>query len=232
VLIKTWLIGAALAAAGTALYTGRRNHHWAWDRLLWTSIATQATGFILIAPLAQDALSRWSKQLTGLALLPDFLGHMCFLAAFDLMILAVAYRLTPNPGRIRGRVEKPSAIAAATMLTTFMLADHTRPYCGDFFACQPDPWLRAYWAIFATIGLYLTAVLAYLLQAIRREYPESRHIANLYTGATTAGAITCATILTNSITHINPLWIWIPLCTSSALSCAAGTWTWTKNKVQ
>jgi hypothetical protein len=229
-----WLIIGVLAMAWTALYIGRRNWRWRWDRLLLISVAFQAVAFLLIAPFNNDLLSRWAYQLTGLGLLPDFLGHVCQICATDALIVAVAYRLMPKPERLRGRVEGPSAIASAAMLLTFTLSQHPQPHCKDFFACPLTPWLRAYWMVFSLIAIYLITFLAYILLAIRREYPESAQIANLYLAAILVGSIVCAAGIFEGLTgkSVNPLWMWIPICTASGLSFIAGSWTWTRNKVQ
>jgi hypothetical protein len=232
-MLNTWLISAVLLLAGASLFIGRRNWHWRWDRLLILSVALQAVGFLLIAPFLQDdVLSRWSYSLTGMALLPDFLGHLCFIASTNAVILAVAYRLLPRPRELRNRIEIPSAWASALMLLTIM-ASTTPRRCGDIFACPVDLWLRAYWIIFGLIAAYLMLLLVWMLLVVRREYPESHLIANLYIAAAMIGSVVTGGIMARGVTGeaFNTLWMWVPLCVSSGLSFIAGSLTWTRNRV-
>jgi hypothetical protein len=228
-----WLIGGVLALAGACIYIGR--HHWRlrWDRLLLMSVAFQAAGIVLIAPPFQDILSQQAYRFVGMGLLPDFLGSVCFIAAINATIFAVAYRLMSKPYRLRGYVEKPSAAATALMLVTFTVSNNHQAYCPDFFSCPMDPWLRAYWVIWGLIGTYLVLFLVYILWAVRRIYPESRRVVDIYIAATLIGSVTGAAIFAHGLgVALNPLWMWVPLCMACGLSFLAGSWTWVRNKVQ
>lgn len=228
-MLQSMIVLPVFSLIGWCIWTRRHTWRMRWHQSLTLAVALQGVGFFLCVPIQGEWLGPIIFNLTGVAHLRDYVGHLCFMAAAGSLIYTVATRLLParQVDSFMRRLEVPGATAAVAMLACMMSSPtlRHRPCCTDFFQMSRDGWLVAYWIIYMGICGYLLLYLVNLLFVLRED-PRNRVVATLFITAVRIGFVAIAAVLTNAVSpgHLSSVWIWVPLCISSGLAAVAGAW--------
>jgi hypothetical protein len=231
-LLQSLLAAEIIALTSWCLFIRRKTWRQPWDRTVLIAIILHGLGYALCIPAAYSYIGRYLFQLTGITHLRDFLGHLAFLAASTTITYAVASRLLPDrkaTERFMRRIEIPGIFAAGAMLTCMLCSTVLRGHPrvpSDFFEIRPDGWLCAYLLILAAMNLWVSHVFLELNYHLRED-PRNRFIANAFITCTRIWCVAFVVLAINATgAHVSPLWVWVPLCLSSAVSLVGVGWSY------
>ena len=224
------LISLAVCFCAGAMWVRRKTWRIQWDRALTMSVAFDGLAFALVSPTQGRWLNQALFNLTGIAHLSDYFGHLLFICAVCSVIYAAACRLVPDDEleALLHKIEIPGAVAAAAMLGALTLSKNiTKQPRTDFFDVPCDFWLRVYWATYGVLVIYLTFFMVRLLLVLRGD-PRSRTTANMFLVSAGFGLVSFGSLLVRVVgpKSISCFWIWAPLCISGAVAAFAAAWSW------
>jgi hypothetical protein len=189
----------ALSAIAHCLWMRRFAWTCHYDRAATLSVAIQGVAILLMTPLIGVHIGVVLRWLIGLWHLHYLLAHLAFLAAGVCTVYHYLTRLGDDQSArdvFRVHVELPLTVAVPAMLVTFSLSKvNHQP--ADFILSPPDLWLKAYWIIGCSMGLWLiTSALQCLL--ILRRARRHRLVADIYILACVAGLVVLTTQLSTA----------------------------------
>lgn len=212
---------------------------WIWQRsqgwrhhpenVLWVSLGLMFCAFVLCAPQTNHYIGKPIYQVTNIAHMDDFFGHICFIASSVAIIHAAAYRLLPDD-ELTPALERwargPAAVVAVTMLVSITLSRSTRVRSHrDFFDVPTDGWLKLYWLSYDVLMLYLIGLIVYLMLWLRRD-PRSRVSAYLFVIAGCLGSVAIGAQIAHLVIGlpISNAWLWNLLITPALVVVVAAIW--------
>lgn len=220
---------AVVAIAAWAVWVRRDTLASRWDRPNTLAIGLIGIGAILDSPW--PGMAHASFATTGKFYLLNTVGHIAYLTALALSLVAVYRRLAPDhtvERFMRTRITPLIGVAGVIMVIAVLLSPRSDELAAyHLYLVPPDAWLRAYWCVdLATLTLLL-AISNYGLVRLRSD--KRSKMVDMLSAATGVGivaAFATAAGLLSEPAQFAPTLVWPLTYVATAATAIAHVVAW------